>query len=267
MTDAPGLIVTGMHRSGTSLAAQAFSAAGFQVGGALVPPRRPNPRGYFEPQAIVDLHRRLLRRSGYRGDDRRGIERSRATRPSAALEAEAAEVLAAEFEGREPWAWKDPRASLFLPMWKRIVPSARFVFLVRRPAAVAWSLLRRGDRFGQGFRARVKGPLWRALYAVDLWTAYNRRILDFALEHPEDCTIILVPDDIRADVDPRLAYAFERWRIPLPPPDLAAARDPALLTVTAPRWVEAVARRRDGAEPLYRELAQLRDRLPSEEGG
>jgi hypothetical protein len=44
------------------------------------------------------------------------------------------------------WGWKDPRASLLLPLWKRIFPDARIVHIYRNGYYVALSLLKREMR-------------------------------------------------------------------------------------------------------------------------
>ena len=61
---APILIITGMHRSGTSVVAAALASAGLHVGSRLMPGGRGNPRGHFEDLDFVSLHERILRANG-----------------------------------------------------------------------------------------------------------------------------------------------------------------------------------------------------------
>jgi hypothetical protein len=44
----PPIVVTGMHRSGTSLSASILAALGVAMGEQLLPADAANPRGYFE---------------------------------------------------------------------------------------------------------------------------------------------------------------------------------------------------------------------------
>lgn len=46
------------------------------------------------------------------------------------------------------WGWKDPRNSLTLPFWRRLVPDLRPVICLRNPLEVEQSLLKRGDLLG-----------------------------------------------------------------------------------------------------------------------
>src|SRR6185436_2942766 len=54
------LIITGMHRSGTSFVTELFQSAGLHIGDHLFPADAGNPRGYFEDQEILTLQREML---------------------------------------------------------------------------------------------------------------------------------------------------------------------------------------------------------------
>ena len=54
------LIITGMHRSGTSFVAELFKSAGLHIGERLFPGDVGNPRGYFEDEDILTLQRTML---------------------------------------------------------------------------------------------------------------------------------------------------------------------------------------------------------------
>lgn len=45
---APVLVITGMHRSGTSFAASLLHDAGLYLGGRMLAPHASNPLGHFE---------------------------------------------------------------------------------------------------------------------------------------------------------------------------------------------------------------------------
>ena len=71
-----------------------------------------------------------------------------------------ASSLTKDFATCTNWGWKDPRTTLLLPFWRRIVPNLRYVICIRNPLAVASSL---AQRDGQSIPA-----------AVHLWRQYTR---------------------------------------------------------------------------------------------
>lgn len=147
--EASAVLVLGMHRSGTSAAAAAIEALGFDLGPAasLLPAvAHDNPRGYAEQRAILDLNEELLALLGgtwWRPPTlQRGWER--ATRLNG-IRHKARATLASLYGGRPRWVVKDPRIALTLPFWLEAMAPVRpaAVICVRGPAAVATSLQRR----------------------------------------------------------------------------------------------------------------------------
>ena len=173
------VVVTGMHRSGTSLIASYLQALGVNLGDELIEADANNPHGYFEAKDFVRLHQRMLAR--LTRDDEGGHPDWGWT-PSEHLSAEipnelvaAAEALAAKNAGRPIWGFKDPRTSVLLDFWDGVLDDARYVFLYRCPWDVADSMQRLGaDVF-----------LDHPDYAFKIWTFYNRRLLDFQRRHPD----------------------------------------------------------------------------------
>ena len=163
------LIVTGMHRSGTSLVMSLLQAAGLDVGQRLVPADRRNPRGFFEDADFYDFHEKALRARG---------QTILVTEPfvfePSTDERDAAAQLVARREGKSLWGWKDPRTCLFLDFWAGFLPDARFLFLYRHPLDVLMSLVRRRDFHGAGL-----------LEGIEAWCIYNQAVVRFAERHPE----------------------------------------------------------------------------------
>ncbi len=58
------LIVLGMHRSGTSFLTDCTEVLGFTLPGDRNGASSDNPKGHFEPRAIVDLNDAVLAREG-----------------------------------------------------------------------------------------------------------------------------------------------------------------------------------------------------------
>jgi len=103
------------------------------------------------------------------------------------------------------WGFKDPRASLFLPLWGRLLAAPFFLLLYRHPAEVALSLVRRGIDLEVQLDPRT---------AVDAWTVYNRQILAFRRAFPGRC-LLLSAAGARRDLPAALALAAARSGLPL----------------------------------------------------
>jgi hypothetical protein len=159
-----GVLVTGMHRSGTSALAGALLAAGLQGGSASELeslPVAPNPAGYAERRSLVAFNDRLLRSLGWRWD----TPPFDTTWPASIDEAVVAEGrrLVEPLIGHVSWCFKDPRLSLLLPWWRRILLD-RFVVVVSvRPAEeISWSLTLR-DGFSRELGRALTAGYYRHL--------------------------------------------------------------------------------------------------------
>jgi glycosyltransferase involved in cell wall biosynthesis len=178
------LIVTGMHRSGTSFVASLLAAWNVRMGRRLVPADRGNPAGYFEDVDFLALNRRMLiactpEENGHR--DWGWTESERFDPEPLASFRDEASALAASRAGEGTWGWKDPRTSMLLDFWSDLLGSeARFLLLYRHPWEVADSMLRTG------------ADLWLSHpgYPARIWTQYNRRILDFHRRHRERTLLV-----------------------------------------------------------------------------
>lgn len=196
-----GLVITGMHRSATSLVTSALASAGLAIGERLIEPGPGNLDGHFEDRDFVELHERILRGNGLGGE---GYATPATIVVPAGLEAEARRLVDDRRRAGRAWGWKDPRTTLFLDFWRQRLPEAGFLLLVRRPWEVVDSLYRRGD---EPFRLHPA-------FAIDVWTAYNRRIRDFFLANRDRCLLV---DSARAvdDCAGLVAVVRERLGIPL----------------------------------------------------
>ena len=74
------VLVSGMHRSGTSATAGALTLLGADAGSRLAPPRPENPKGFFELVPLVTAHDEILARCGYTWDDPRPLDVSKFSR-------------------------------------------------------------------------------------------------------------------------------------------------------------------------------------------
>ncbi len=158
------VVVLGMHRSGTSAVAEALRAAGFNAGPAegLMVPEPQNPAGFGELLSVAHFNDRLLGSLEWFWD---APDAAPPVNPPARSEfvAEGLAMVEKYLAGPHPFVLKDPRISLLLPWWRRILFD-RFVPIVvmRDPVEVAWSL-----RVRDGFPME----LGLAIYA-----AYHRHL-------------------------------------------------------------------------------------------
>ena len=201
-------IITGMHRSGTSLTASLFQSVGVNIGEKLVGAEYGNIRGHFEDIEFVELHKGILRSQGI-DDLGSNVETQEIPVKKQHLKA-AKRLVKKNQETDQNWGWKDPRTTLFLSFWLKLLPEAKFIFVYRSPWEVVDSLYR---------RATDKKLLEQPEIAVKMWLDYNQRILDFYQQVPQQCLIANV-SSIGKHPDNLLQAIREKFAIDLgePPP-------------------------------------------------
>ncbi|HET9393874.1 MAG TPA: sulfotransferase [Candidatus Rubrimentiphilum sp.] len=214
----PPLIVTGMHRSGTSFVSSLLREAGLDVGTRLMAASRGNERGHFENLDFVEFHRRWLRLTGH---DDSGLAASGALTLPADAVAEARDILAANARN-SGWGWKDPRTTIFLDFWANLAPEACYVFVYREPSEVVDSVFRRKDE-----SIRLSPEL-----AAQAYLKHNKIILQFARANRSRCVIANV-SEVARNPDRFLAMVAQRSGLHL---NLHASSpfDPELLQVIEP---------------------------------
>ncbi len=161
-----GVLVLGMHRSGTSALAGALGAMGFGIGPPddLMPADDGNPEGYFELLSIVRANDDLLAHFGGRWDSPPIFPHDWTKEDVAIQFVDAQRAALGELFGNDPYLLKDPRISILLPLWRQITNDKDCaVVIVRDPLEVAASLTRRDEL--------------RTLTGLALWATYNRAML------------------------------------------------------------------------------------------
>lgn len=166
----PGLIVLGMHRSGTSIVGGLLNKMGLNAGGPLIKAASDNAKGFFERidvvlqnDAIFAMQHVDYSYGMHKYDAKLGLKH----------------VLAGEVKFKEgerglkflnsaenyPWMLKDPRLCISLRTW---LPLLNFVpailFTYRHPMDVAHSLNTRYEKFPYGRTLRM-------------WYIYNKRAI------------------------------------------------------------------------------------------
>ncbi|QUJ76023.1 sulfotransferase [Sulfitobacter albidus] len=142
------LMVLGMHRSGTSALTGVLSRLGCDLPQTLMPANEFNAKGYFESLEFYQMNDAILDSGGSRWDDWQPFnpEWYESHRAEEFLE-RGAQALQSEFGTSRLFALKDPRISLLMPFWKRLLAQEKikptYVHIHRNPMAVATSLNRR----------------------------------------------------------------------------------------------------------------------------
>jgi hypothetical protein len=175
----PVLIISGMHRSGTSLTASLLQSAGLDIGRQLLHGDEFNHKGYFENTDILAFHERILHAVGI--SIAGWTIQSDITPPECFVD-EAKQLIDEHASATQPWGWKEPRTTLFLDFWGSLLPKAKFLLVYRAPWEVMDSLFRRGD---ETFHHHPE-------FALQAWLSYNRRILEFYRREPERCLLVNV---------------------------------------------------------------------------
>lgn len=227
-----GLMVVGMHRSGTSAVGEVLSKLGLDVGtGTEYERETGNARGLYEWRETVEFNEAWLARydsawwapprlgtNDWREIDLRQLAASRRELPY--------------FTGEiRNWFVKDPRISLLIPLWDRLLLArSPLVIVVRSPIATAASIrLRSGMHTARSLALGAEH--YRAIYAAlldrpALVVNYERMLADpvatiealaeFARANGFDVVDDLSP--VTGSVDAKLSRnsdrqidAYEQW--------------------------------------------------------
>ncbi|MCP9294667.1 MAG: sulfotransferase [Planktothrix agardhii LY1] len=174
-TEQTVFIIAGMHRSGTSLAASILQSAGVHIGRRLMEATEFNAKGHFENLDFFEFHLDVFRSLGVNIDGWTLQENLQIDEPLI----DRAKQLIEQNSLSSIWGWKEPRTTLFLDFWAKLLPEARFLLIYRSPWEVADSLYRRGDKMFQS----------QPELAIKYWQHYNQKILDFYNQEQHRCLL------------------------------------------------------------------------------
>lgn len=168
-------IITGMHRSGTSLTASILQSAGVNIGRRLMEATEFNAKGYFENPDFFEFHLDAFRALGVNIDGWTLEENLQINAPLI----DRAKYIVEQNGLSSVWGWQEPRTTLFLDFWAKLLPEARFLLIYRSPWEVADSLYRRGDEMFQS----------QPELAIKYWQHYNQKILNFYNREQHRCLL------------------------------------------------------------------------------
>ncbi|MCP4525597.1 MAG: hypothetical protein GY833_06785 [Aestuariibacter sp.] len=230
------ICITGMHRSGTSLAASWLENCGLTIHhGEVWGPSVGNPKGHFEDKDFVKLHTMAANSTYSRSKGWKVFTGDSLMFDDSHL-SQAHQLLQQRKLAYKTWGWKDPRSVLFLTQWRAIIPELKVLFVWRPCLDVAQSLVMRSKKAGQ---AHLKITL---LEAVKLWLYYNKKVCAYKRQHP-DTTLLFSLNAIIDDDEGILSLLNEKFRANLCYTPLAAVFSPSLLhkraTPLALKWASS----------------------------
>ena len=159
------VFIAGMHRSGTSMLARILNLCGVYLGHKdnLLGSDKDNKEGYWENVQFTSINNKLLSELGGGWDyPPRVSDRWEISNQLSYIRSEATELIR-QFSAYDQWGWKDPRNSLTLPFWRKLIPDIKVIVCVRNPLEVTGSLIKRN--------------YFSPAMAFNLWFEYNQRLL------------------------------------------------------------------------------------------
>jgi hypothetical protein len=220
------LIVAGFHRSGTSLVCQLLHRAGLFLGYDLLKSAFSNLHGHFEDTEVLSVHQQILADNGRTWLVSEPflpiITRSRWQDMERIIQRRNAE--------HELWGFKDPRACLFMMIWKYLLPNAKVLLVYRHFSDATYSL---GRRQSTELLSNPTGPqrMYRRFWeepdlALRMWLAHNEALLKFARAYPKD-TLAVSLDMVRGGFP--VVRAIKRcWGLGLNEVPVSEVFDPAV---------------------------------------
>gem|GEM_PF-1756136 len=135
--------IVGSGRCGTSMVTRMLNFCGLYIGGSsemFDAADSCNPTGYWEHRAFREINNQILEH--YSGNEllppvlKENWEFDESLDP---LVIRAKEVISVLSRHGRNWGWKDPRTSLTLPFWQRLIPDLKVIVCVRNPLEVVRS--------------------------------------------------------------------------------------------------------------------------------
>lgn len=172
-----GLIILGMHRSGTSMLAGLLSKGfGYSTGGPLFGPNEQNPNGFFELISASEQNEEILNHQNMNWHSVSNLFDVKRPLPSIASGdinfARGDSALKFLNSSRSaPWIQKDPRMCFTIGAWLPFLYSKPAVlFSYRHPLEVALSLL------------NIHNDITSLTHGLRLWIVYNRNAIQNSMD-------------------------------------------------------------------------------------
>lgn len=189
-------ILTGMHRSGTSMFARFMHESGINMGNDFYVDKTANKYGHYEDMDFLNLQRNELARQ-FNGEDYLVFKEFPQSLDFVKKSKQLYREKTASNSG-EPWGWKDPRTTVFLHHWHAIDRDARFIFMVRKPEDVVNSLCR---------LLKTKWSHNQKSKYLKTYVFYNQQLLAFIKKHDMENMVVIGFDKLMAEPESTLQKA------------------------------------------------------------
>ena len=184
-------LILGFGRSGTSMLGGILSRSSYYTGENSYAPRHSNPLGFFEDARINGINERILEKFDHASPGEAAVAGGKPYSPfhpryghrwlsfidpSVKISCSDPEILTTirtVLQAREPFAFKDPRFSYTLDVWRQfLAPGTKFICLFREPSTVVNSVLEECATADYLHELFIDKPL-----VYRLWENCYRRIL------------------------------------------------------------------------------------------
>ncbi len=255
------LIITGMHRSGTSFIANWMKDSGLYIGDRLAGATPSNINGHFEDIDFLELHEQMLKANQttmYLSDERiLAIEE---------IHRKKAELLcSARNSVHELWGFKQPRAALFLDLWRDLLPDAHYLIPLRNPVDVVNSIVRRESNKLEYRNNGVLGVQLKEAYLNnlsvharaydDMQAIHLKRILEH-IQLSNETNVLLVDFDKIDEMENLIQEQILAWNFPIEMTPLSDLFAPNLLIGRDTSFVndESISKK---TKKIYRKLLNM----------
>ncbi|MET3503038.1 hypothetical protein ABIC45_004675 [Mucilaginibacter rubeus] len=224
------LIITGMHRSGTSLITQWLSKCGLQTGEKLVPGGHGNVEGHFEDIEFLKMHEEIL--AGH-NLPKTGLTVEHVAQFTLYEREKLKSIIKVKQQLYDQWGWKDPRTCLFLDVYKELLPDACYLVIMRDYQSVVSSLLRREFKWVENrymarkYFSRLVWTKFRrgrrmvqfyndhATEYLKVWITYNQDILKCIETLPRDAFVVVNYSMLKDEDEQVFEYLKDKWNLAL----------------------------------------------------
>lgn len=239
------LVITGMHRSGTSLITQWLHKCGLHLGEQFLGAGIGNTDGHFEDLDFVDAHRRILLELFGSGD---GTIDTPVCDISAAQQAMLQTLVQQKQQAQPQWGWKDPRTCLFLRTYRELLPHAKYLVILRDYRSVVSSLVSRHHK-KTDLKYAAKGGIHQFIWKyfrrdlrkkqllqeyseayLKTWILYNREIQQHLLIQPAGTYLVVDQTRLLATSQAIFDHLTKEWQLDLSYHDFAKVYKEKLLS-------------------------------------
>ncbi|MFN8416241.1 MAG: sulfotransferase [Cytophagaceae bacterium] len=208
------VILLGMHRSGTSLIANWMHHCDIKLGDNYYTGTIGNEDGHYEDIDFLNLHEEIFLSYNL---DPSGLKSWKL--PSEIDETHFNKIkhlIDKKNKLHNEWGWKEPRTCMYLQYYRELLPDAKYLIILREPAQVVDSLLRRDLlvlklHFQQNHPWKYKTfSILYWWYKVQIakqteeiylqaWIAYNEKVVEHLSSIDKNQRMILCFDQVQSN--------------------------------------------------------------------